>query len=71
MHPHYVVVEDFIDKFGTPHVRGDMIVVGDTTPAEVLVEIEVQLSMGTIREVQSGEGVMVPGIATGIAEEEA
>lgn len=60
MHPHYVVIHDFIDKFGEPHVRGDIIVVGETTPIEALYEIATQVEMGNLVEVEEGEGVSLP-----------
>ena len=60
MHPHYVVIRDFIDTFGEPHVVGDVIVIGDSTPIEVLYEVTLQVEAGNLREVRAGEGVARP-----------
>lgn len=60
MHPHYVVIHDFVDTFGNPHVIGEVIVVGDSTSIEAVMEIAVQEERGNLREVKQGEGVALP-----------
>lgn len=60
MHPHYVVIRDFIDSFGEPHVFGEVIIVGDTTPMDALFEIAKQVEAGNLRRVEAGEGVSMP-----------
>jgi hypothetical protein len=60
MHPHYLVLNNFTDNFGVAHMRGDVIVIGDSTPPEGLTEIMVQIEAGNLREIKAGEGVARP-----------
>jgi hypothetical protein len=41
-------------------MRGDVIVIGDSTPPEGLTEIMVQIEAGNLREIKAGEGVARP-----------
>lgn len=54
---HYLVVEGYTSQFGAERHKGDVIIISDSSPPDVAIEMEDEAAKGRVVEVEQSAGV--------------